>query len=301
MSFSKLLGKIKEKNSPVVIGLDPRIEYIPEFIREKCASECDGLFEAAANAVFEFNKGIIDACHDLVPAVKPQSAFYEMLGVPGVAAFKKTIDYAKAAGLYVIADCKRNDIDSTAQGYASAYLGGVSLFGKELKSFDADALTVNAYLGTDGILPFVDACKRDDKGIFVLVKTSNKSSGELQDMELADGRKVYEHMASLVTAWGADNISADGYSAVGAVVGATYPEQLLQLRAAMPNAVLLIPGYGAQGGKAEDIKPVFKGDTYGAVVNSSRGIMCAYMKSGDPKNYAEHARNEVIRMNDELR
>jgi len=236
-----------------------------------------------------------------VPAVKPQLAFYELLGVPGMAAYADTVAYAREKGLFVIADGKRSDIGSTMQAYAAAHLGLTDLGGELQAAFDADALTVNAYLGSDGIKPLVDVCKARDKGIFVLVKTSNPSSGELQD-KTADGAPVYELMGRMCETWGGDTVGAHGYSAVGAVVGATYPQQLTELRAKLPHTFFLVPGYGAQGGGAADVAGAFDQNGLGAVVNSSRGIMCAYKAEGcDERDFAGAARREAVRMRDALR
>ena len=279
-----LIEKIKEKQNPTVAGLDPKLDYVPDFIKKEFPDTLKG----AAEAIFEFNKQLIDKLSDVVAAVKPQSAYYEMYGYHGMETLHKTIEYAHSKGLYVITDGKRNDIGSTAEAYSAAYFGA--------DTFNSDALTVNGYLGTDGIKPFL----RADKSIFVLVKTSNPSSGELQDMVLQNGKTVYEQMADMVNEWGADFVGKHGYSNVGAVVGATYPEQLKKLRAAMPKAYLLVPGYGAQGGTADAAANAFNPDGLGAVINASRSIMCAYKKTGSEQNFAAAARDEAIRMRDEL-
>ena len=296
-----LIKKIIEKKNPTVAGLDPKIDYVPEFIKNKYFKEYGETLKACAYAILEFNKGLIDALCDIVPAVKPQSAYYEMYGVYGEEVLKETIDYAKEKGLYVILDGKRNDIGATSEAYATAYLGNTKVAdGKEVCAFGADSLTVNGYLGTDGIAPFVNTFS-NDKTIFVLVKTSNKSSGELQDLELKDGKKIYEKMAELVDMWGKDSIGEYGYSRVGAVVGATYPEQLKEIRESNPNTFFLVPGYGAQGGGADDIKYAFDEKGLGAIINSSRGIMCAYKKGNyTEEEYAKAARDEAIRMRDEI-
>ncbi len=300
MSVDLLVKKIKEKNNPSVAGLDPVVDYVPEYIREKAYKEYGKTLKGACEAIWEFNKGLIDALYDVVPAIKPQSAFYEMYGLEGEAILHKTIGYAKEKGLYIILDVKRNDIGSTAQAYSSAYLGKVNIGGEEISPCDVDCVTVNPYLGTDGIAPFVDDCKKYDKAIFALVKTSNPSSGELQDL-LNEDKHFYERVAECVNKWNADTIGESGYGAVGAVVGATYPEQAEVLRKLMPQSYFLVPGYGAQGGKAKDVAKSFNQDGLGAIVNSSRGIMCAY-KKGDWKEeqFAEAARAEAIRMKEEL-
>ena len=300
MSVDLLVKKIKEKNNPSVAGLDPVVDYVPQYIREKTYKEYGKTLKGACEAIWEFNKALIDALYDVVPAVKPQSAFYEMYGLEGEAVLHKTIKYAKDKGLYIILDVKRNDIGSTAQAYSSAYLGKVNIDGEEFSPCDVDCVTVNPYLGTDGIAPFVDDCKKYDKAIFALVKTSNPSSGELQDLKI-DDKHFYEKVAECVNKWNEDTIGQSGYGAVGAVVGATYPEQAELLRKLMPKSYFLVPGYGAQGGKAKDVAKSFNPDGLGAIVNSSRGIMCAY-KKGDYKEeqFAEAARAEAIRMKEEL-
>lgn len=300
MSVDQLIQNIKEKQNPSVAGLDPQISYVPAYIRERAYREYGKTLKGAAEAVWEFNKGLIDALYDVVPAVKPQSAFYELYGLPGEEVLYRTIRYAKEKGLYVILDVKRNDIGSTAQAYSAAYLGKVDIDGEQVEACPVDSVTVNPYLGTDGILPFVQDCKTYGKSMFTLVKTSNPSSGELQDLLLGDAR-IYEKVAELVCKWGAECMGESGYSSVGAVVGATYPEQAKTLRKLMPKAYFLVPGYGAQGGNAQDVKNSFNDDGLGAIVNSSRGIMCAY-KKGDWKEeaFAEAARAEAIRMKEEL-
>lgn len=293
-----LIDKIKEKNNPTVAGLDPKLDYIPDDIKAKSFEKFGNTLEAAADAIYEFNKQLIDALYDIVPAVKPQSAYYEMYGWRGVKCLDDTIKYAKSKGLYVICDAKRGDIGATSEAYAKAYIGKTALNDSfEVSSFDADSLTVNPYLGTDGVLPFVNECNDNQKSIFVLVKTSNKSSGELQDIE-ADGKFIYERMAELVKAWGENSVGKSGYSNVGAVVGATYPSQAEALRKQLPNTYFLVPGYGAQGGTAKDVAKSFNKDGLGAIVNASRSIMCAYKKNGG--TLQEAARNEAIRMRDDI-
>jgi len=282
--FEKLTEKIKKLGNPTVMGLDPRIEYVPEHIREG---------KSAAQAIYEFNCGLIDCCADLVPAVKPQAAYYELLGLEGIEVLYKTMEYAKQAGMFVILDAKRGDIGATSTAYAEAYLSDAC---------PADALTVNPYLGSDGVKPFLDVAKTTGKAIFTLVKTSNPSSSELQDI-VADGEPIYRKMAALVKAWGEEyGIGSDGYTSCGAVIGATHPEQLIELRKFMPDTFFLVPGYGAQGGKAEDIIPAYGKDGGGVIVNSSRALMCAYKKSDDPsgKAYKDATRAAVIAMKNEL-
>lgn len=256
--------------------------------------------EAAAKAVFRFNKAIIDEIYDVVPAIKPQAAYYEMLGWRGVKVLEKTIRYAQSKGMFVMTDGKRNDIGATMTAYAAAHLGNTAVGGNLIEAFGADALTVNGYLGTDGIAPLLEICEKKDKGIFVLVKTSNKSSGELQDQKI-DGTPVYAVMGDMCEKWGSEQIGEYGYSSVGAVVGATYPEQLTELRQRLPHTFFLVPGYGAQGGGAEGLKGAFDANGLGAVINSSRAVMCAYKKEGcDEREFAKAARREVLRMRDDI-
>lgn len=301
MSMDKLIEKIVEKQNPTVAGLDPKLSYIPEEIREESYGKYGKTLEGAADALLTFNKGLIDALCDVVPAVKPQAAYYEMYGWQGVKALVETIAYAKEKGMFVITDGKRNDIGATMQAYSAAHLGMTQVEDATWEAFGADALTVNGYLGTDGIKPLVEVCQQQDKGIFVLVKTSNPSSGELQDRPLADGETVYRAMGAMCEGWGEELPGKYGYSGVGAVVGATYPAQLGELRAAMPHTFFLVPGYGAQGGAADDVAPGFDKNGLGAIVNSSRGIMCAWQKEDvDGKEFAAAARREAIRMRDQI-
>lgn len=301
MSMDKLLEKIAEKQNPTVAGLDPKLSYIPDYIREESYKKYGKTLEGAADALLQFNKGLIDALCDIVPAVKPQAAYYEMYGWQGVKALTETIAYAKEHGMFVITDGKRNDIGATMTAYAAAHLGTTQVEDVVAEPFGADALTVNGYLGTDGIQPLLEVCGKEDKGIFVLVKTSNPSSGELQDRPLADGNTVYHAMGAMCEGWGEKLPGKYGYSGVGAVVGATYPAQLEELRAAMPHTFFLVPGYGAQGGAADDVAPGFDKNGLGAIVNSSRGIMCAWQKEGvDGYEFAAAARREAIRMRDEI-
>lgn len=300
MSVDLLVKKIKEKGNPSVAGLDPKIDYVPQYIRDKAYAQYGKNLRGACEAIWEFNKGLIDALYEVVPAVKPQSAFYEMYGLCGEEVLHRTISYAKEKGLYIILDVKRNDIGSTAEAYSKAYLGTTEVDGETEEPCGVDCITVNPYLGTDGVKPFVDDCRAFDKAIFALVKTSNPSSGELQDLVAGD-KHIYEHVAELVNQWNADTIGESGYGAVGAVVGATYPEQAAVLRKIMKQSYFLVPGYGAQGGGAQGVKPCFNEDGLGAIVNSSRGIMCAYKKDGwKEEQFAEAARAEAIRMKDDI-
>ncbi len=302
MAFDRLITKIAQTQNPTVAGLDPKLAYIPSYIKEECFAKYGKTLEGAAAALLEFNKGLIDALCDIVPAVKPQAAYYEMYGWQGVKALYDTIAYAQEKGMFVITDGKRNDIGATMEAYATAHLGEVEVEGESFAPFGADALTVNGYLGTDGIKPLLKVCNEKDAGIFVLVKTSNPSSGELQDRELADGDTIYRAMGKMCESWGEELPGKYGYSGVGAVVGATYPAQLEELRKAMPHTFFLVPGYGAQGGAADDVAPAFDKRGLGAIVNSSRGIMCAWQKEGcDEHEYAAAARREAIRMRDAIR
>ena len=295
-----LIDKIKEMDNPTVMGLDPRYEMIPEVVRKKYGTDLRSVCEA----IFEYNKSLIDNTYDIVPAIKPQIAFYELFGPEGMECFRKTCSYAKEKGMVVIADIKRGDIGSTAAGYSNTYIGKTNLVDTEVQLYDIDFVTVNPYFGIDGIKPFVEDAKKYNKGIFILVKTSNPSSSELQDLMLEEGKTIYERVAELVNDWGSDLIGENGYSSVGAVVGATHPKQLEELRDKMPNTFFLIPGYGAQGGKAEDIALGFK-DGIGGIVNASRSLMCAYKKDEykekySEKEYGKATRAEAIRMRDEL-
>lgn len=300
MGFDRLIERIRILQNPTVAGLDPKLDYVPRFICDEAFSKYSDPLEAAAAALLAFNKGLIDALCDIVPAVKPQCAYYEMYGWQGMRALYETIAYAKEKGMFVITDGKRNDIGATMQAYAAAHLGTTAINGEPIAAFDADALTVNGYLGTDGIKPLTDICAERDKGIFVLVKTSNASSGELQDQCIGD-KPVYRVMGDMCETWGVQTRGGYGYSAVGAVVGATYPQQLAELRRALPHTFFLVPGYGAQGGGAKDVVPAFDKNGDGAIINSSRGIMCAYQKNGcDEQDYAKAARAEALRMRDDI-
>ena len=293
--INKLISNIRKTNAPIVVGLDPMLNYIPEHIQKKAFAEFGETLEGAAEAIWQYNKGIVDATCDLIPAVKPQIAMYEQFGIPGLIAYKKTVEYCKAKDLVVIGDIKRGDIGSTSAAYAVGHLGQVQVGSKKYAGFDEDFATVNPYLGSDGVKPFMDVCKEEKKGIFVLVKTSNPSSGEFQD-RVIDGRPLYELVGEKVAQWG-DELMGDGYSYVGAVVGATYPEMGKVLRKIMPKTFILVPGYGAQGGKGADLVHFFNEDGLGAIVNSSRGIIAAYKqekyKEFGAENYAGASRAAV--------
>ncbi len=300
MSFDRLIKKIIEMNNPTVVGLDPLIDHVPEYIKNKCFMKYGQTLKGAAKAIYKFNKAIIDEIYDVVPAIKPQAAYYEMYGYQGVKVLEQTIRYAQSKGMFVITDGKRNDIGATMSAYAAAHLGNTKVGTSTFEAFGSDALTVNGYLGTDGIQPLLEVCAAKDKGIFVLAKTSNKSSGELQDL-LIDGTPVYAVMGDMCEKWGSEQIGEYGYSSVGAVVGATYPEQLTELRKRLPHTLFLVPGYGAQGGGAQGLKGAFDENGLGAIVNSSRAVMCAYKKENcDEKEFAKASRREVIRMRDDI-
>lgn len=300
-AIDNLIEKIKQTNNPTVIGLDTRYEMLPKCVTDKYPKTLEGV----AEAIIEFNKELIDNTYDIIPAAKVQIAFYEMYGILGIKAFKETCQYAKEKGMVVIADIKRGDIGSTATGYSNAFLGRTPIGEKEEAIYDVDFVTVNGYMGTDCVKPFVEDCKKYDKGIFILVKTSNPSSGELQDLKLQNGQEVYVQMSELVEKWGEDLRGKYGYSSIAAVVGATYPEQLSQIREIAPHTYFLIPGYGAQGGKASDIALGFDKNGLGGIVNASRSLMCAYKSDNwkdkfNEENYAKATRAEAIRMRDEL-
>ena len=298
--IKQLTEKIIATNAPIVVGLDPMLSYIPQHILDAAFAEYGETLEACAEAIWQYNKQIVDATYDLIPAVKPQIAMYEQFGIPGLTAFKKTVDYCHEKGLVVIGDVKRGDIGSTSAAYATAHIGRIQVGSQTITPFGEDFATVNPYLGTDGIKPFVDVCKENGKGLFILVKTSNPSSGEFQD-QLIDGLPLYAHVANKVVEWGADCMDGD-YSNIGAVVGATYPEMGRILRRMMPNSYILVPGYGAQGGKGDDLKHFFNADGLGAIVNSSRGIIAAYKqdkyidKGIRPENFADASRLAVMDM-----
>ena len=296
MSLDRMIEKIVETGNPTVAGLDPKLDYLPSYLKEEAFALCGKNLKGAAVAILNYNKALIDALCDVVPAVKPQLAYYEMYGVEGIRTFYETVDYAQEKGMFVIADGKRNDIGTTMEAYAIAHLGEVEVEGEMFTPFGSDALTVNGYLGSDGIKPLLSVCAKEDKGIFVLVKTSNPSSGELQDQKIGE-KTVYEIMGGMCEAWGESLPGKYGYSGVGAVVGATYPNQLTELRKKLPHTFFLVPGYGAQGGGAADVAGAFDDKGMGAIVNSSRGILCAWKKEGcAPEEFAAAARREALRM-----
>ena len=301
--IQKLISKIQKTGAPIVVGLDPMLNYIPEHIQKKAFGEFGETLEGAAEAVWQYNKAIVDAVYDLIPAVKPQIAMYEQFGVEGVKAFKKTVDYCKSKDLVVIGDVKRGDIGSTSAAYAVGHLGKVQVGSQTYAGFDEDFATVNPYLGSDGVKPFMEVCRQEKKGLFILVKTSNPSSGEFQD-RLIDGRPLYELVGEQVARWG-EECMGDSYSYVGAVVGATYPEQGKVLRKIMPKAYILVPGYGAQGAKGADLVDFFNPDGLGAIVNSSRGIIAAYKQEKygkfGPEHFAEASRAAVEDMAADIR
>ena len=298
--INKLIDNIEKTNAPIVVGLDPMLSYIPAHILSKAYEEFGETLEGAAEAVWQYNKGIIDATYDLIPAVKPQIAMYEQFGIPGLAAFDKTVKYCKEKGLVVIGDVKRGDIGSTSAAYAVGHLGKVSVGNQKISVFDEDFATVNPYLGSDGINPFIEVCKEEKKGLFILAKTSNPSSGEFQD-KLIDGVPLYEHVASKIVEWGEQHMSTKyPYSYIGVVVGATYPEQGKAIRKMMPKSYILVPGYGAQGGRGKDLTHFFNADGLGAIINSSRGIIAAYKAEQyaefGAERYAEASRQAVLDM-----
>ena len=300
--INKLVDKIVKTNAPVVVGLDPMMKYIPEHVQKEAFEQYGETLEGAAEAIWQYNKAIIDNIYDIVPAVKPQIAMYEQFGIEGLKVFKKTVDYCHEKDMVVIGDVKRGDIGSTSAAYAVGHLGHVQVGSKKYAGFDEDFATVNPYLGSDGINPFIKVCNEEDKGIFILVKTSNPSSGEFQD-RLIDGRPLYEWVGEKVAKWGEEHMGND-YSYIGAVVGATYPEMGKVLRKVMPKSYILVPGYGAQGGTADGLKPYFNEDGLGAIVNSSRGIICAYKQDKYAKfgslNYADASRQAVIDMIEDI-
>lgn len=285
--INKLINKIQKTKAPIVVGLDPMLSYVPEHIQKKAFAEYGETLEGAAEAIWQFNKEIVDKTYDLIPAVKPQIAMYEQFGIEGLKAYKKTVDYCKSKDLVVIGDIKRGDIGSTSAAYAVGHLGKVQVGSKTYAGFDEDFATVNPYLGSDGVKPFIDVCKQENKGLFILVKTSNPSSGEFQDQNI-DGKPLYELVGEKVAQWGEEHMGESGYSYVGAVVGATYPEQGEILRKVMPKSFILVPGYGAQGGKGKDLVHFFNEDGLGAIVNSSRGIIAAYKQEAYAKFGAEN-------------
>ncbi len=285
--INKLVDKIVKTQAPIVVGLDPMMKFIPEHIKKAAFEEYGETLAGAGEAIWQYNKAIVDATYDLIPAVKPQIAMYEQFGIEGLIAFKKTVEYCKSKDLVIIGDVKRGDIGSTSEAYAVGHLGKVQVGSREYYGFDEDFATVNPYLGSDGIKPFVKVCKEENKGLFILAKTSNPSSGEFQD-RLVDGKPLYEVVAEKIAEWGADHVGSCGYSYIGAVVGATYPEMGKALRKVMPKNYILVPGYGAQGGKGKDLVHFFNEDGLGAIINSSRGIIAAYQQEAYAKFGAEH-------------
>ncbi len=300
--INKLIENIKKTNAPIVVGLDPMLDYVPKHIQDKAYAEYGETLEGAAEAIWQFNKGIVDATYDLIPAVKPQIAMDEQYGIPGLTAFKKTVDYCHEKGLVVIGDIKRGDIGSTSAAYAVGHIGKVQVGSKTCVPFDEDFVTVNPYLGSDGVNPFIKVCQEENKGLFILVKTSNPSSGEFQD-QLVNGRPLYELVGEQVAKWG-ETCMGDTYSNIGAVVGATYPEMGKILRKIMPKTFILVPGYGAQGGKGKDLVHFFNEDGLGAIINSSRGIIAAYKQEAyaqfGEENYADASRAAVIDMQKDI-
>ena len=301
--INKLIKKIEQSKAPIVVGLDPMLSYIPDHVKEKAYEEEGETLAGAAEAVWQFNKAIVDATYDLIPAVKPQIAMYEQFGIEGLIAFKKTVEYCKEKDLVVIGDIKRGDIGSTSAAYAAGHLGKVKVGSNTYYGFDEDFATVNPYLGSDGVEPFIEVCKEEKKGLFILVKTSNPSSGEFQD-QLISGRPLYELVGEKVAEWG-EKCMGDRYSYIGAVVGATYPEMGKILRKIMPKTYILVPGYGAQGGKGEDLAHYFNKDGLGAIVNSSRGIIAAYKQAAyekfGPAAFADASRQAVIDMREDIK
>lgn len=304
--INKLIQGIQRTGAPIVVGLDPTLKFVPGHLKQKAFAEYGETMKGAAEAVWLFNKEIIDNIYDLIPAVKPQIAMYEQFGIEGLLVFQKTVDYCKEKGLVVIGDVKRGDIGSTSEAYAVGHLGKVQVGSNLCSGFNEDFVTVNPYLGSDGVAPFIKVCKEEKKGIFVLVKTSNPSSGEFQDRmihEQSGERPLYEIVGEKVAEWGADCMG-DSYSYVGAVVGATYPEQGKALRKIMPKAFILVPGYGAQGGKGADLVHFFNEDGLGAIVNSSRGIIAAYQQAEYAKygeeDFAKASRAAVLAMKEDI-
>lgn len=300
--INKLVASIKKTNAPIVVGLDPTLKMIPEHIMKAAIAEHGETLEAAGEAIWQFNKAIVDAVYDLIPAVKPQIAMYEQFGIPGLVAFKRTVDYCKEKGLVVIGDIKRGDIGSTSEAYAVGHLGKVTIGSKTCYGFDEDFVTVNPYLGSDGVNPFIKICKEENKGLFILVKTSNPSSGEFQDQMIGE-KTLYQMVGEKVAQWGEDCMG-DDYSYIGAVVGATYPEVGKIMRKVMPKSYILVPGYGAQGGKGKDLAHFFNEDGLGAIINSSRGIIAAYQQEAYAKfgaqNFADASRQAVIDMREDI-
>ncbi len=301
MIFDRLIEKIQKCNNPTVVGLDPKIDFIPKYILDENFELYGQKPKAIANAFFDFNKKIIDEVYDLVPAVKPQIAMYEMYGSCGIKAYIRTIEYAKSKNLIVIGDVKRGDIQSTAEAYSDGHIGQISIGDKKTAVFDEDIITVNPYLGGDSIIPYLKNCEDFDRGLFILVKTSNPMSGDFQDLDVG-GMKLYEKVGLTVAKWGENLIGENGFSALGAVVGATYKEEAEKLRKLLPNTFFLVPGYGAQGGKAEDLAVFFNQKGLGAIINNSRGIIAAYKNSKDfsENEFEKASRQAVLDMKSEL-
>lgn len=301
--INRLVEKIRQTKAPVVVGLDPMLSYVPEHVQRRAFAEFGETLKGAAEAIWQFNKEIVDKTYDLIPAVKPQVAMYEQFGIEGMTAYKKTVDYCKSKGLVVIGDVKRGDIGSTSAAYAVGHLGRVKVGSRIYAPFDEDFVTVNPYLGSDGVKPFIEVCREEKKGLFILVKTSNPSSGEFQD-RLIDGKPLYELVGEKVAEWGGE-LMGDSYSYIGAVVGATYPEMGKALRKVMPKAFILVPGYGAQGGQGKDLVHYFNEDGMGAIVNSSRGIIAAYKQEAyakyGPENFGDASRAAVETMISDIR
>lgn len=306
MIIDKLIDKIKATENPTVVGLDPRLSYVPEYITQKYYAKYGQTPKAACKAMLKYNKKIIDAIYDIVPAVKPQIAMYERYGIEGLKCYVETLEYAKQKGLIIIGDIKRSDISSTAEAYSDGHIGSVSIGENQFEGFGQDFITLNPYLGSDSITPFIKDCKQFERGLFVLAKTSNPNSGEIQDL-LVDGEPLYVKVGELISKWGEELMGVNGFSSVGAVVGATHPDQAKKLREVMPHTFFLVPGYGAQGGTAEDLAVCFNSDGLGAIVNSSRGIIAAHMKDkykecfSDEKDFALAARQACIDMKNDLR
>ena len=303
MIIDKLIEKIIELQAPIVVGLDPRLSQIPTFIKEPIYAEKGKTPYAAAEAIFVFNRVIIDSVHDIVPAVKPQIAMYEQFGPAGLACYFETVAYAKSKDLIVIGDIKRGDIASTAEAYSDVHLGRADIDGEPTPCAKTDFITVNPYMGYDSIEPYLADCKKYDKGLFVLVKTSNPSSRDIQDMEAKDGRPIYAHVGEMVSKWGRDFVGKSGFSSIGAVVGATHPSQGEELRETLPHIFFLVPGYGAQGGKASDLSGMLNKDGLGIIVNNSRGITGAYQSEkfkADEKDFAKAARAAALDMKADL-
>jgi len=301
--IDQLIQKIKEKNNPTVVGLDPRLDFIPKMIKEEMYDVYGKTPEAVAKAYYKFNMAIIDEVYDLIPAVKPQIAMYEQLGACGIQSYMDTIAYARERGLIVIGDIKRSDIASTAQSYADGHIGLVDIEGESFEIYKEDFITLNPFLGIDSVEPYFEACKSLNKGLFLLVKTSNPNSGQIQDLKVND-QYLYEYIGGLVSQWGESMIGESGFSKIGAVVGATYKEQGIRLRKQMPHTFFLVPGYGAQGATAEDLAGTFNKEGIGSIVNSSRGIIAAYKKEAylefGEKSFAKASRQAVIDMKNDL-